>query len=223
MNHAQAAQSIRQFGFFPSLADLTLRGANRMFSVRILKGLYIDRPDLAFLECDAKYRGGFLDAAQLRDLARDPANELSSSFLDEALAKGDRCYGFLAGDTLAAYGWYSAKPTAIDLPGLVLSFDPRWVYMYKGFTRPDHRGQRLHAIGMTRALVALQAEGYAGIVSYVEWNNFASLRSCYRMGYRDFGTVSVAKLGGRFRFHSSAGCDAFRFRLSMADQQGATS
>jgi hypothetical protein len=30
--------------------------------------------------------------------------------------------------------------------------------------------------------------------SYVEWNNFGSLRSCYRMGYTDFGNIVAARI-----------------------------
>src|SRR5205085_675505 len=118
-----------------------------------------------------------------------PEYEMTEPFLHDAFAKGDECYAILDGSTLAAYGWYSNTPTAIDVPGLVLDFDPAYIYMYKGFAHPHYRGQRLHSIAMTRALDAYLREGFRGFVSYVEWNNFASLKSCYRMGYRHFGNV----------------------------------
>ena len=85
--------------------------------------------------------------------------------------------------------------------------------MYKGFTSTNHRGKRLHAIGMTRALQSYLARGYRGIVSYVEWNNYASLKSCYRMGYRDFGNITIIGFGGHYLRHNDRGCEAMGFRV----------
>jgi hypothetical protein len=214
--------SIKNFGLSKALADVGLRAANRVVLLKVLKGIRIEAVDPAFLECDGKYRGQFLDEAALRKFAADPKNELTSAFLDEALAKRDECYGFLTGQALAAYGWYSSKPTELDLPnlpGLELHFSDQYIYMYKGFTAAAHRGQRLHAIGMTRALQAYLARGYRGIVSVVEWNNFGSLKSCYRMGYRDFGNVVITGLGKHCVLHHDAGCREFRLqRMEESDR-----
>ena len=152
----------------------------------------------------------------LREFAKNPDYELSGSFLDQALAKGDECYGFLDGEALAAYGWYSNKPTETEWPGLVLTFNDQYIYMYKGFTHVNYRGQRLHAIGMLRALEAYLARGHRGIVSYVEWNNFSSLRSCYRMGYADFGNVYATRVFNHYFVHSDAGCKRCEFGLEWA-------
>jgi hypothetical protein len=203
--------SIRNFGFSKALVDIGIRAANRVIPFKVLKGVRIETVDPAFLECDPKYRGLFLDEPLLRQFSTDPKNELKPEFLDDALAKGDECYGFVAGSDLAGYGWYSRKPTRLDLPGLQLHFSDQYVYMYKGFTAQSHRGQRLHAIGMTRALEAYLARGYRGIVSYVEWNNFSSLKSCYRMGYCDFGNIVIAGVGGGYAFHHDAGCRPYGF------------
>ena len=201
----------RDFGLSKATADLAFRAANHLFLLRILKGVRIEQVDPAFLECDAIYHGQFLTEEVLRAFAEDPMYELPHTFLDEALRKGDECYGFLAGSTLAAYGWYSRQMYDLDFPGLRLHFDDQYVYMYKGFTAAGHRGKRLHAIGMTRALEAYLARGYRGIVSYVEWNNFASLRSCYRMGYRDFGKITIAGFDGHYILHNDGGCKKVGF------------
>ncbi len=213
MNLATVKSSIKNFGLPKALADIGLRAANRAVLLKVLKGIVIETVDGRFLEPDQRYNGLFLDEPMLREFANDPRNELSHAFLDEALAKGDQCYGFLAGNELAAYGWYSNKPTPLDFKGLGLHFDDQYIYMYKGFTAPDHRGQRLHAIGMTRALQAYLERGYRGIVSYVEWNNFASLKSCYRMGYRDLGNIVIAGVRGHYVLHHDNGCDEYGFRV----------
>ena len=79
-----------------------------------------------------------------------------------------------------------------------------------------YRGQRLHAIGMTLALRHYRNSGYRGIVSYVEAQNFDSLKSCFRMGYSVFGSIYVIRVFGRHFAFSSTGCRRFDFRLRHA-------
>lgn len=213
--------NVKNFGVANALADVAVRVANRVALFKILKGIRIETVDRAFLECDGKYRGLFLDEAMLREFSADPKNELSREFLDEALAKGDECYAFVAGSDLAAYGWYSKKPTDVELPGLRLHFSDQYVYVYKGFTAANHRGQRLHAIGMTRALEAYLGRGYRGSVAYVGWNNFASLKSCYRMGYRHFGNIAIAGYGEHYVLFHDAGCREYGFRLKRTEETDA--
>jgi hypothetical protein len=193
-----------------------VRLLNRMSLFKILRGVLLLRVDPNFLECPARLTPGFLDEEQLRRLARDPANELDASFLNEALAKGDRCYAILDGDRLAAYGWYSRQPTRIDPPELLLGFDADYVYMYKGLTRPEYRGQRLHAIGMNRALQHYLEHGARGIISYVESTNFDSLKSCYRLGYRHFGDIYLWRVFGQYLRLYSPACRRYGFNLSEA-------
>lgn len=215
---SQITSNIKHYGFLKTFEDIALRLLNRVVFFKVLKCVKIDRADPEFLKCDKKFRGLFLPEDRLRILALDPENELPKTFLDEALAKGDECYGFLDGEALAAYGWYSNKPTESAWPGLMIRFSNQYIYMYKGLTHSNYRGQRLHAIGMTLALEAYLAQGYKGIVSYVEWNNFASLKSCYRMGYTDIGNVYAIRIFNHYFLHADAGCDRYGFRLVRTEQ-----
>jgi hypothetical protein len=198
-------REIELFGLAGALRSTTLRLANRACAFRVLKVMTIEQADPKFTRLDGRYQHGFLDADAVRRFARDPVYDLAPAALEAALAKGDRCYAILEGDTLASFGWYSTKPTAVG-SDLVLRFDRWYAYMYKGFTHHAHRGKRLHAIGMTLALQRLRAEGFAGIVSYVDATNLSSLRSCYRMGYRDIGAIYLAKVGARWAIGASGGC-----------------
>lgn len=217
---AAAATKIRRHGLAATLYETAVKALGVVADFRILRGVFVDFPDPAFLKC--LYATRLLGEAELREFARDPANEISPQFIDEAAARGDQCYAILDGGRLAAYGWYAFGATPIGLPGVVLRYRPGYVYMYKGFTHQDYRGQRLHAIGMTRALQHYLSRGYKGIVSYVEAINFDSLKSCFRMGYVVFGTVYVVKLLGRWRGFSTPGCGKYDFRVepSSADRGG---
>jgi len=214
---ARLRRKLQQLGVARTLHLLLVRALNQLFLFKILRGIKLLEVDPAYLVCPDSYTPGFLDEQQLRRFARDPQNELDDSFINDAMAKGDRCYAILDGDTLAAYGWYSRLPTRIDPPDLLLDFDPDYVYMYKGLTNPAYRGQRLHAIGMNRALQCYLDEGARGLVSYVESTNFDSLKSCYRLGYKDFGSIYLARLLGLTLHLCSLGCRRYRFGLREAE------
>lgn len=209
--------NLEHFGLASTLHDVALRAANRVMLLKVIKAVAVKSVDPGYLDVPAPYRAMFLDEKMLRWFAKDPECGMTPQFLDEALSKGDECYGILDGSSgLAAYGWYARTPTRIDPPDLRLLFSGRFVYMYKGYTAARHRGRRLHAIGMVRALKHYLDLGYEGLVSYVESNNFSSLRSVHRMGYFEFGTIGVVRLFGRTLTRASAGCRAWNFDLAPA-------
>jgi hypothetical protein len=209
----QIATDLKHYGVLKTAQDVAVRALNRVIFFKTLKCVKIDVVNPEYLECAPNYQGLFLTEEMLRDFAEQPDYELTHVFLNEALAKGDECYGFLDGKVLAAYGWYSNKSTETDWPHLAVQFNQQHIYMYKGFTHPRHRGKRLHAVGMTRALEAYLARGYKGLVSYVEATNFASLKSCYRMGYEDFGKVYAARIFNTYFLHANSSCRPYGFRL----------
>jgi RimJ/RimL family protein N-acetyltransferase len=202
----------------------------------ILKCLSIEKPDPAFLALDGKYRAGFLDPATIWRYAREPEYDLNEPSVHRALAAKDECFAIVDGDRLAAYGWYSRAGTAHLSDTLRLHFDRDWAYMYRGFTHPAYRGQRLHAIGMTMALASYLQRGTRGFVSMVESRNEASLKSCARMGYTEFGTLyefRIARLLGvrkpqsawmqRHIIFRTPGCQAFGFWLEALTPRGTAS
>ena len=204
---------LKRHGLADTLHLVCLRLVNLVLPFKILRGVHVDRADPAFLACPEPYRPEFLPAQALSRFAEDPATELSPQFLAPTLEAGDECYGICEGETLSSYGWYSTRPTPVVSAELLLHFSPRYVYMYKGFTDTRHRGKRLHAIGMTRALQHYVSKGYGGIVSYVESTNFDSLKSCFRMGYQVFGSIYLVRIFGRDFAFSSPGCKRFDFRI----------
>jgi len=213
----KAFRKLERYGAGALIHLLCMRLVNGMVPFKILRGVHVAKPDPAFLATPTRYMPSFLARHELNHFADDAATEMSRPFVDEALRNGGECYAICDGQTLAAYGWYSTRPTPIHPPELVLHFDDSRVYMYKGFTDKRYRGQRLHAIGMTRALQHYLDAGYRGIVSYVESTNFDSLKSCLRMGYEVFGSVYVVRVFGRYFAWASPGCDAFGFRVTSKE------
>ncbi len=218
MKIEQIREMVQRFGLKAAALDLACRAANKVTHAVVLEGVVLttETVDPKFLEDDGGCRWGFLDRATLLRLAeRKEDIAMDAAFIEAALAKGDRCFGGLHGGTLAAYGWYSTRPTPVTVisDDMVLRFDSAYAYMYRGYTPPEHRGKRLHGIGMARAMKALVDEGKKGLVSCVEAGNLASLSSCQRIGYRLFGTVFAVKVSGRYVTYATKGCEEYGFRV----------
>ena len=197
------------------LALLKGLGCDRWLSV--LRAHVIEEVDPAFLQDPEGYAGGFIGERALAAFARAPDTALPPQFVQYALAKRDKCFGFQHDGSLAGYGWYATTPTRVS-PELKIDFARGYVYMYRGFTRASHRGRRLFPTGMTRALRHFRSVGYNGMLLYVDATNLDSLKSCARMGWRVFGTVYVLKLFGRTRIYCSPGCSRYGFRLEDASE-----
>jgi hypothetical protein len=211
---------VRKYGFGATLHELQCRLVNRAVHFEIIKGMTVrtrDVKDPGLFEAPG-FDARFVDEGELREYARDSANQMTPEFLRTAIARDDRCYALFDGGTLASYGWYSDLPCALD-EHFVLHFDPAWTYMYKGYTLPAYRGKRLHAVGMCRALRALTEEGQEGLISCVASNNFASLHSVTRMGYKIFGDVYMLRAGGSSFTYATRSCREYGFRVESPEPQ----
>lgn len=204
-------REVRDFGLGATIYDLSIRAVNHVVAFTFWKGVVANQPHPDYLRLPEAYQARLLEADAMSAYV-GPENELEEEVLEQARAKGDRCMALFDGATLASYGWYSNQPTDIS-DDLQLHFKSSYVYMYKGFTSTRFRGQRLHAIGMTLALQEYLRRGFSGIVSVVASHNLSSLKSCYRMGYRDFGRIYVLKSYGRHFLYHSGGCRDFEFSL----------
>jgi GNAT superfamily N-acetyltransferase len=211
----QAAYNLRTFGVGSALSDIAYRTTNKIVPISILKGM---TAELAHVAPDVPDAGSIVTRVVAPDeLSRTAAlpdwhEGLRPSLVDTALAKGDECVGCFDGDRLVSVGWYARTPTSIS-DTMTLHFDPTWVYMHRGYTLPAYRGRRLHAVAMSWALRTYTSRGARGLISYVDFNNFPSLRSVERMGYRIFGEVVVVALVGREFALSTAGCRPYGFRV----------
>ena len=197
------------------LALLKGLGCDRWVSV--LRCHSIEDVEPAFLQDPEGYAGGFVGKQALEALIRDPESALSAEFVQYALDKGDKCFGFARDRALRAYGWYATSATRVS-PDLTIDFARGYVYMYHGFTHASHRGRRLFPTGMTRALRHFRSVGYKGMLLYVDATNLDSLKSCACMGWRVFGTVYVVKLFGRNFIYATPGCARYGFRLEDASE-----
>lgn len=145
----------------------------------------------------------FLSAEEVESFVPSPEYHLRLDNADRIRGGRDFCYAALAKDgRLAAYGWYAIERIEAEhCAGAELQLPPGVAYMYKGFTHPDFRGARLHGAGMGGALKALGTRGVTSLIAIVHWANYASLRSCKRLGYDAIGHLVTWKLRGPLHVH----------------------
>ena len=180
---------------------LVSRVVNRLSYFKCLVGmaLYPDAIQPQFRTPPAGLVLRFLGRVECLDLAKNPDNGFDPDFVRAAYAQRDACLGILDGPVLASTGWYTSEPDVLN-PGLELHFGNRFVYMYRGFTHPAYRGLRLHAHGIAQACEHFCAQGYEGLVSYVDAENRESLVSTKRLGFSVFGCVVVLRVRGQCVF-----------------------
>jgi hypothetical protein len=172
--------------------------AHKVFGTSVYTVVWLEVESVAnIVATDPQFTFRFLTADEVAKYAKD-----TSYFIGPALVEGVRrgeqvCFGALAGDRLAAFGCYTlGYVDAEQAAGTAISFPPDVAYMSFGLTHPDFRGARLHGLHMGLALQELAKRGVTKLVSIVGWTNWASLKSCYRLGYRKLGnwyTIGGAK------------------------------
>ncbi len=205
-------ENVNKYGVGALLHDVECRLVNKLVQFQVLKGMTVrlqDVTDPGLFEARG-FDGRFVGEDELAKFAHDGAHDFSIDFLRQACMRGDRCYALFEGEALASYGWYSNLPTPID-DHFMLHFDPAWTYMYKGYTVPAYRGKRLHAAGKCRALRTVTEEGKSGLISWVFSNNFASLHSVARIGYRIFGEAYLLRAGSHSLTYATRACRDYGF------------
>jgi hypothetical protein len=219
MNVGFYRDSLRLHGLAATMGHAVYRAANHVTTTAVWNALALSEHELApSYRAEARTAlGRLVDANEMLPYVSD-TNRLTAEFVHDAIAKGDRCYAIFDGDSLASYGWYSAAPTRLSeiSTDLTLHFDPGYVYMYNAYTMPQHRGRRLHAIGMAAALQSFVREGKQGLVSYVDCSNFASMKSCERLGYRTIGRLVVLQVGDRYACWATPGCERYGVHITPA-------
>jgi hypothetical protein len=168
--------------------DVVLR---KVFHTSVHTVVWLDVKSVADMKAtDPRFTFRFLTPEEIEEYAKDPTFFISPKLADGVRNGTEVCFAALAGDRLAAFGCYTLGFVTPDrAAGAAISFPSDVAYMSFGFTHPDFRGARLHALVMGLALQQLAERGVTKFVSLVSWTNWASLHSCWRIGYKDVGNM----------------------------------
>ena len=146
----------------------------------------------------------FLDARELKGCLEPEHVTVTDQFIDEAFAKGDKCFGVLHDGRLAHYSWYSSRRTRV-MTGVDMDFPGSWVYMYNAFTSPRFRGRKIYPKAVARALGSFFTDGFTTGVTLVGADNFSSLSPLKKIGFAEMGRMVVMGKGGT-RSYTSEQC-----------------
>lgn len=180
---------VRRLGWQRSLLRSAYVAANQLVTLSVFDCLQLVREDVneALAAATGRYECRFLEQRESEEIARQLGGQEGRSFL-EGVARGDDAYAVLDGARLANIGLYATGPTPL-LTDLVVHFTSPSRYMYGGYTDPEYRGERLHALGTLRAALELFDRGVPKLVTVCERTNYRSAVSAARMGWKPCGVL----------------------------------
>lgn len=152
---------------------------------------------LAAVQPPEGYRIGYASAEEIA-AADEHHTELDQRERDEGVIRlgfGHRCVAVFHGNLLVFTMW--ENPHNVNVPGLVKRrLSPKQSFLYKAYTSPEHRGQRLYQAGLAFALRSIASEGKAETVGYAHIKKKASRAGLARLGYHEVGRVRQLQAPG---------------------------
>lgn len=137
-------------------------------------------------------------AADLVAMSEEPLwdmAELGAADVEALLASGHRCVLNLVDDRIAGYAWMNPNRIVVPKLRLALAPDRSTAHVYKGFTHPEFRGQRIGCDRFAHWFAELtQAHGVRVIVDFA-FDNRATLARAERSGLRCIGTGTYLRRG----------------------------
>ena len=138
--------------------------------------------------------------------------DLTAAKASAAFARGDVCIGAFDGGCLVAYAWLASQP-APHVDGLWMAFDPRAIYIYRAFVRPEYRGRRIAPALYSFADTVFLSQGKKYAVICVSIYNRASIAAAQRSGALTAGYTAYWSAGSWFVAMHSAGAKRCGFRF----------
>jgi CelD/BcsL family acetyltransferase involved in cellulose biosynthesis/ribosomal protein S18 acetylase RimI-like enzyme len=192
----QFADDCRRFGVRAGASGLAYRLIRRSCRLTIAHVLRLDVTELApQLRLPPDFECRWLTADEVRAFASDAANDLEDSLADRVNDGRNFCFGVLCNRRLVNYCWYSLGAISKEHSfgaGLALPTDT--LFLYKAFTDPDFRGRHFHPSAVSRVVHEFAKRGISRVVALVENDNWPSLHSHAKLGFRRVGRMLV---GGR--------------------------
>lgn len=207
-------------GLLSALHSVSISLINKFFELRILRCAVLIDLDFVSSELDSRLHLSILNTEQIKKYMEKGFNDLSPLFIQTAIKKQDTCIAvFDDAENIVGYSWFSAIDTMSDIGHLNFSFDTSLVYTFKVYTSELYRGKRLHAHQMRLALDYFKNQGKKGIACYIYSDNFDSLKSSFRMGFKPAGFILIVKFFDRYWNFSSPACKKYSIKLTQINRE----
>lgn len=187
----------KRFGAGAALYSVAYRMAQRLLVLDVEHLLLLESPSPARSSTKlTDVRVKSLTPEEVKRFAADPESDLDVAMLERILLENNYCFAALHAGELAGYAWFALDSIPPEhnrgghpATGVGLNYPQHMAYMYKGYVRPNYRGNNLYGLIISEALAQLADVGVTQLLSNVECTNFAAQKSCFDVGYRSLGYV----------------------------------
>jgi GNAT superfamily N-acetyltransferase len=118
----------------------------------------------------------------------------------QRFAEGDRCVVALVGDRIIGFEWFSESASHHETGwGYRITIPGGYVYAYDAFIDPAYRNTGVWLRFKAHLADWMAARGKHGVLTFVDYGNWPSLRTHLRFGFQPADTVVALRvLGIRF-------------------------
>ena len=149
-----------------------------------------------------KFNFRALSSDEVIRYAENPALDLDAGMASRVDFGLDWCFGAFDQSELAGYCWVARQNIEPEhnrgddpKTGFPMSFDTDIGFIYKAFTHPEWRGQKVFPRVLGYASQELGNRGIGRLVSTTEWTNGSAKRAFERSGFESVGKICrVARL-----------------------------
>jgi GNAT superfamily N-acetyltransferase len=115
----------------------------------------------------------------------------------ERFAQGDRCVVAMIDDQLVGYEWFSENPFHHEAAwGYRITIPGGFVYAYDAYIEPAHRNTGVWLRFKAYLAEWMAARGKQGVLTFVDYGNWPSLRTHLRFGFRPTESVVALRVIG---------------------------
>ncbi len=186
-----------RWGWWRALLHVFVRSAEKYLGIHI----YVVRarsipssPKYPASNSNLTYRQ--ISENELLHYASDPALELGSEFVANALSRGDLAFGAFDDESLVSYIWRS-RSAAPDADGVWIRAEHPYNYSYKSFTRKDYRGRRISPVVHLFSDNEMYKRNFRFRIGFVAITNYASLEMGKHMESKVLGYAGYFSLLGK--------------------------
>lgn len=205
--------NLKHFGVTRTVYVVALRALNLFLFFKILKVVRLSKSStVETLPTKLDFRE--ISVEEFRRISEDGEYKIGPIPLREIAQGGNVCFGLFDNGVLANYLLMYATSAQMT-EDLEIHFDSHYGYLCNTFTHPNYRGLHLNSIAVGMGAKEFLARGFRGLLAYVESDNFSSLKSLYRIGWKDVGTIYILRVFGCYFIRASSGCAPYGFHVRV--------
>jgi len=130
-------------------------------------------------------------------------------FLDR-FAEGDRCVVAEVGGRIAGYEWFCDRDSHEETAwGYRIAIPPAFVYTYDAFIDPAYRNSGIWLRFKAHLGQLMMESGHVGVLTFVDYGNWPSLRTHLRFGFKPAGDVLALRILGKLLSRASKAASGF--------------